>query len=284
MTTFQRKTSSQSKSKNTGVRTQLVVNENDEEMMERPGPSVNTVSTQEDSDDDSSAGYSDSEENAMHNLINHQPHNTNVSPDKSLLSPTSLVNMADDIFCQDYVTEDPVKHLPPVSLTLAEKITQWCRSPPTKDEVKEMFRNTSVPINVEGLQPVRINEMLYRKLPFKARVNDQRLRGINTFLARGCGPLVAVFQELCTLEAAFKSSTDKTVVKIHSDGKFLLDQMLVDVNYLRKKLGDSLRLLTACHSNILIRRKLGLRPFLDRKFHHLTKDSNTITNNLLGMI
>ena len=74
------------------------------------------------------------------------------------------------------------------------------------------------PINVEGLMPVKINDGLYCKLPFKARVNDQRLRGLNTFITRGCGPLVSVFHELCTLEAAIKNYDGKCPVTVEDDG------------------------------------------------------------------
>ena len=45
--------------------------------------------------------------------------------------------------------------------------------------------------NVEGLKTVRINELLYQKLPFHAKVNDQRLCRINSYFTRGTGPLIA---------------------------------------------------------------------------------------------
>ena len=116
-----------------------------------------------------------------------------------------------------------------------------------------MFKQALVPINVEGLYPVRINDALYKKLPFKARVADQRLRGLNTFLARGMGPLVSIFNELCNIESAAKSATNKSVVKLDEDGKLILDSVTIDFVDMKSFLGKSLRLLSAAHSNLLLK-------------------------------
>ena len=62
-----------------------------------------------------------------------------------------------------------------------------------------MFREALVPENVDGLLPVHINEILYQHLPFKARVNDQCLRGVNTYFTRGLAPLVSVLDEIVLL-------------------------------------------------------------------------------------
>ena len=142
-----------------------------------------------------------------------------------------------------------------------------------------MFKACLVPENISGLHPVRINELLYQKLPFKAKVNDQRLRGTNTFLARGAGPVVNVFQDLCRLETLLQS--DKNKFKIES-GKIICDDFTADFSDMRMKVGASLKLLTAAHALQLFRRRQALKPFLDRKFHHLLKDSNPITDELLG--
>ena len=51
---------------------------------------------------------------------------------------------------------------------------------------------------------------------------------------------------------------------------------------MRRFLGKSLKLLTSVHANLLLKRKVSLRPYLDRKFHHLTRESNPVTTLLLG--
>ena len=64
--------------------------------------------------------------------------------------------------------------------------------------------------------------------------------------------------------------------------KLKIDNMTLDITDLRRKSGDSIRLLTSAHSNIFISRKVSLHPYLDKKFHYLTKDSNPVTSLLLG--
>ena len=96
------------------------------------------------------------------------------------------------------------------------------------------------------------------------------------------GPLVSIFNELCNVEAVAKSATNKSVVKLDEEGKLILDSVTVDFVNMRRFLGKSLRLLSAAHSNLLLKRKLSLRPYIDHKFHHLTKESNPVTTLLLG--
>ena len=212
-------------------------------------------------------GFSDSDSQAMERILNdrsneHDEHTSVINADNAEerpLSPGTIASRADDIFCHDYIINPPVMYLKPVSKTLAETFTNWCRVAPRKEDVKEMFKQALVPINVEGLYPVRINDALYKKLPFKARVADQRLRELNT-----------------------KSATNKSVVKLDEEGKLILDSVTVDFVDMRCFLGKSLRLLPAAHSNLLLKRKLSLRPYIDRKFHHLTKESNPVTTLLLG--
>ena len=273
-------------------RKQLIIDGNGDETSDHREGLEDTVSANDYSDnrDSSEEGFSDSDSQAMERIINdksneHDEHTSVINADNAEErppSPGTIASRADDIFCHDYIINPPVMHLKPVSETLAETFTNWCRVAPKKEDVKEMFKHALVPINVEGLYPVRINDALYKKLPFKARAADQRLRGLNTFLARGMGPLVSIFNELCNVEAVAKSVTNKSVVKLDEEGKLILDSVTVDFVDMRRFLGKSLRLLSAAHSNLLLKRKLSLRPYIDRKFHHLTKESNPVTTLLLG--
>ena len=43
---------------------------------------------------------------------------------------------------------------------------------PSSENIKLMFCECLLPENVEGLQLVKINEILYQNLPFRAKVND----------------------------------------------------------------------------------------------------------------
>ena len=142
-----------------------------------------------------------------------------------------------------------------------------------------MFKQSLIPKNIEGLYPVRINELLFQKLPFKVRLNDQRLQGTNTFFTQGAGPVPSIFQDLCRIEILLKSDCNSFKIlgeKISGEG------IEIDFTDLRSKLGNALHLLTLAHALQLSSRKQALKPFLDFKSHHLLKDTNPVTENLLG--
>ena len=81
----------------------------------------------------------------------------------------------DSILSRDYDVKIVKPCLPPVSGKLAEAVTRWCRITPPREKIKQYFQDTLIPDNVDGLKPVRINEILYQKLPSRAKLNDQRL-------------------------------------------------------------------------------------------------------------
>ena len=274
-------TATQSKSK---YCKQLVVDDDNEEIRDE----YEDDSTQEVNSDynSESEGYSDSDENLIGTIItesNEQlPDSLDSNEVDGVRQPINSAVKADDIFCQDYIVEPQTRHSDPVSDTLATTLSNWCRIPPQKENLKELFKSAMTPENVEGLMPVRINDSLYRKLPLKARVNDQRLRGLNTFIAKGCGPLAAVFHDLCNMEAEIKASGLKEGEQNGQLAPLKVGDKCFDITNLRKALGISLQLLASAHSHLLVRRKVNLRPFLDKRFHYLTHDSNPITSLLLG--
>ena len=94
------------------------------------------------------------------------------SPPPQNLSLSRIVSTTQDIICQDYAVKEPVHYLDLVSQVLADTVTDWCCTPARREEVRNQFKVCMLPQNVEGLRPIRINEMLYRKLPTKAKVND----------------------------------------------------------------------------------------------------------------
>ena len=224
-------------------------------------------------------GFSDGDASEIEDLIEDNNLNSSLNKTSDSNVHKDLNSKCDDLFTENYLVDPPITHLPLISDTLASAITQWCRLPAKKEEIKEMFKQSLIPKNIAGLYPVRINELLFQKLPFKVRLNDQRLWGTNTFLARGAGPVASVFQDLCRIETLLKS--DFNSFKI-SGGKILGEGIEIDFTDLRSKLGNALCLLTLAHALQLSCRKQALKPYLDFKFHHLLKDSNPVTENLLG--
>ena len=163
-------------------------------------------------------------------------------------------------------------YLDNVSSLLAINVTEWCRKVPKCTDVREMFKSCLCPENVEGLQPVKINESIYKILPARVKVADQKIRGITTFITRSLGPLLPIFENLCKIEG--ECSGDPSSIKI---GKSEFD-----IKQWWTNMGNSIHL--SCYSLAILtqRRKANIHPFLDPKFTHLTHDTNPVSMWLLG--
>ena len=130
-----------------------------------------------------------SEDEAIDGMIDN-PHVNTTSDVNATTGPGHGISDDNSILHAEYGDDEPPPKLPPVSEPLAKIISKWLRVTPSRDEIKLLFRDCLLPENVEGLQPVRNNEILYQNLPFNAKLNDQKLRGINTYITRSLGPLV----------------------------------------------------------------------------------------------
>ena len=187
---------------------------------------------------------------------------------------------ADAILNRDYAGEAPHPTLPPVSEKLAKVVSSWLRVTPAREKIKDLFKNTLYPSNVEGLEPVRINDMLYQSLPFTAKVADQRLRGINTYFTRGIGPLINVLDTLISLES-FLTRDKPPSIQIEGQ-RLVVDDTKFDISQLRLWVDGSLRILSTGNAVTLMKRRTAIKAFLDPQYHHLLKMSNPITSELLG--
>ena len=80
-------------------------------------------------------------------------------------APTNVKdNTLDAIIVEEYNKEQILPHLPPIDAKLAVVVTKWLQNLPSWDKVKDLFKNCMLPSNVEGLQPVKINAIVYDKL------------------------------------------------------------------------------------------------------------------------
>ena len=114
------------------------------------------------------------------------------------------------ILTRDYGAESPCPTLPDIFESLAGLASHWLTHTPKCGKIQEVFKNTLFPGNVKGIMPVKISDAMYQRLPFKARVVDQRLHGINTYFCRGMGPLLAGLDTLIQLEAVLSCPDTKT--------------------------------------------------------------------------
>ena len=76
----------------------------------------------------------------------------------------------DSIINEDYCKEEMVPHLPAIDSKVSELLTKWLWNAPSHEKIKELFKQCMLPVNVEGLKPVRINDLPYEKLNFTTRL------------------------------------------------------------------------------------------------------------------
>ena len=185
----------------------------------------------------------------------------------------------DVILTQEFGGEEPKPHLPGVASKLSTAVTSWLRVVPKREKIKEMFQNALIPDNIEGLLQVHINEILYKHLPFRARLNDQHLWGINTYFTRGIGPLVSVLDMVVRFESVLSGKKNSVQV----DGSLItMNEVRFDITQVRELLSQAVKILSTGNSVVLHKCKGLLRQYLDRKYHGLLKPTNPITQDLLG--
>ena len=249
-------------------------------------------SSGEDFETGSEIGFSDYAESVTENR-------DKVTAQNNFTSNTEVnSNALNDILEKEYGIIVPKMQTPPVSEKLAIAVSKWLRETPNREKIKELFNETAGqnPENVQGLQPGRINELLYQRLPFKAKVNDQKLRGMNSYFLRGVGLLVSLLDCLlhfeantgllvslldCLLHFEANTSTEGNELKLE-DKKIWLNDCSLDIPNMRKAIHNCVHILSLGNAVCLQKRKSNLRPYLERKYHHLTQPSNPVTNDLLG--
>ena len=163
---------------------------------------------------------------------------------------------------------------------MAAVLTKWLHTRPPREKIKDMFKECMLPSNVEGLQPVRINAIVYNRLSSEMKQNDQKMRGLNTFLARGLGPIMNVWNNMLKWEASLSEQSNLDI-KV-SMGVIESGDLSLDITEVRRQLDRSIRLLATAHSVLIDRRRQSLCPLFDNKFAYLFKDSNPATLELLG--
>ena len=181
-----------------------------------------------------------------------------------------------DFIQENYGAKVPDDHLaPPVSALLASTIGNWCLQVPTKDVIKQAFEQCKVPSNVIALSPIKINDIIYHRLPQKAREHDKIVRNQASYYIRAMGPLTYVWNVLIKAEAwALKNKSPRPCIKIQDESVSLRDLIAC--------VSASVKLLSLNVSLYLQRRKSALRPHLDPKYHTLAGPSNQITKFLFG--
>ena len=249
--------------------------------MDNHNESGDLVENNEVSDYDS-LGSDGDHDDELDDLIDSGPATVSSGPSNTVHAPVTK-NSSINILNREYGDEQPPPVLPAVSEQLAKTVTKWMRVAPSREVIKGMFKEIVIPDNIEGINPVKINEVLYQSIPFHAKVEDQCLRGINTYLQKGVGILTFLLDRFIEIEGTLctDNPTKPNIVALQ-DGKIKIDDTEYDFHQLRSLLHQATHLLATCNSVCLLKHKLGLKKHIGEKYHFLTKSSNPVTNELLG--
>ena len=130
----------------------------------------------------------------------------NMLDDVAMGNELQAGNELDEImnkFINDHYGSDKKEDIygPSVANLLADTINSWCTNMPVKDEIKQAFDRCKVPANIFSLAPVLINEVIYNRLPNKAKDSDKRMKAQNSYCTRAMGPLAAIWDTFVKAEA-----------------------------------------------------------------------------------
>ena len=194
-------------------------------------------------------------------------------PDVDEIFDTNIESLFSD---KSWSEELIPKHLTaPVSDILAKKLKKWVTTPPSKDELNQIFKTCLIPKNCEALMPVNIDNFLYQKIPAAVRVADKKLTSTATYFRRSLGRLMPIWADLCESEIVENLTGDPQPPLRTRHGDVPMAKVL-------DGLVDVIKLLSYGLSLINVRRRHGMRPYIDYKFHPLLAASNPISTTLLG--
>ena len=175
-----------------------------------------------------------------------------------------------------YVTKKPDDiYTPPVSDLLASTIDSWAFSMPTKDQIKSTFEECKIPKNIISLSPIRINDVIYQRLPARTKEMDRQAKNQASYFTQAMGPSAFIWDSFIKAESwAIQQKRLPPALKIPGGVTSICD--------LTACLSVSMKLLCYHRAFNLQKRKGALKPHLDPKYHLLTSPSNPITQFLFG--
>ena len=177
---------------------------------------------------------------------------------------------------ENYAPKKTNDHVaPPISPLLASTIDAWCLNVPNKEMIKFAFDQCKIPENRVAFSQIRINDIIYQRLPFKTKETDRQARNQSTYLTRAMGPLAFIWDTLIRVEAFAMKKQQPPALKISAN-------KLISLKDLIACLSASMKLLGLNVSLGLQRRKSALKSHLDPKYYSLASPQNPITKFLFG--
>ena len=153
---------------------------------------------------------------------------------------------------------------PKIDETLAQSITYYMRSKP-EASLQADLDNVLAPENCPGLEMVRVNEPIWRRLPQRSRAADTKIQRAQNVMLKGVSVLTLA------LDSLVKSWDPDTHVLAENDFKAFSSQCAL-----------GFQALGAANYEFCAHRKEVMRPHVDREYAHLCASSLNYTDQLFG--
>ncbi|KXJ07869.1 hypothetical protein AC249_AIPGENE28946 [Exaiptasia diaphana] len=152
---------------------------------------------------------------------------------------------------------------PKINESLATNITKLMRQKPEEDFEKETLDKIYRPENCAGLSQIKVNQVIWDRVPAEARTTDVKMKRVQNALVKGTTN-VALVADLILKE----TGTDKEPQEV-------LDKIW-------KATEDALVCLSAANWELAQRRKDALKPQIAKDYSHLCSQKIAFTDMLFG--
>ena len=154
---------------------------------------------------------------------------------------------------------------PNINQMLADNVTNFMRNRPDDSKLSKTMENYVPPENCPGLETIKVNESIWRKISHEARSQDLKMQKAHTALIKGTTALVQLVDTLVKDWDADKGSlSEESFHKIMENAT------------------NSLKILGGCNFEISMRRREFLRSAIAPDFAHLCSASAPFTSKLFG--
>lgn len=153
------------------------------------------------------------------------------------------------------IFEDDERFGDEINTNIASIVEKVCLK---RSDVSSLVSDLKIPINCKSLAPPQVNPEIWQFLERRAKSEDLHFQTIQRLLAFGIVPILHVAQNLRT------------------------KNQQLDVKNMRESVKKSLTILTNVHFEISIRRRMSLKPHIDRRYYQLCTRNEPIGSKLFG--
>lgn len=154
---------------------------------------------------------------------------------------------------------------PKIDDDLAENVTKFMRNKPEEAKVKAVYEKYRPPENCPGLEQVKVNELVWRKISHDARTNDLKFQRVHLSLIKGVTAFVQCWDTLLASYDAEQGTLPVEAFDNITDGAI-----------------HALRAFGAANYELNMRRREMIRPAIVTDFNIVCSTSAPFTSLLFG--